>query len=247
MFATTQRSRIPVYQGSIDHIVGFVHVKDMIWVLLDRARRAEDDQPPVEFHLRSMVREILIVPESKPASELLMELRTRRGSLAMVVDEYGSILGLVTLEDILEQMVGEIHDEFDVVERPMTLADGAMVFDASLQVRDLASQYNIELPDDPAYETVGGYVLNQLGFIPKGGESFEANGFRFTVLEMDRRRVSRVKVRRLDRAGETAAAIGAAGPASGKSVADEDAERDRRVIETEEQSKIGRAKSRSQS
>jgi putative hemolysin len=246
MFATTQRSRIPVYQGTLDHIVGFVHIKDMIWVLLDRARRAEDDQPPPEFHLRSMLREILIVPESKPASELLMELRARRASLAMVVNEYGSILGLVTLEDILEQMVGEIHDEFDVVERPLTLADGAMVFDASLQVRDLASQYNIELPDDPAYETVGGYVLNQLGFIPKGGESFEANGYRFTVLEMDRRRVSRVKVQRLDRAGETAAAIGSASPA-GKSAENADAESDRRVVQQDEQSRKARAKSRSQS
>jgi CBS domain containing-hemolysin-like protein len=194
-----------------------------------------------------MLREILIVPESKPASELLKDLRARRASLAMVVDEYGSILGLVTLEDILEQMVGEIHDEFDVIERPLTLADGAMVFDASLQVRDLASQYNIELPDDPAYETVGGFVLNQLGFIPKGGESFEANGYRFTVLEMDRRRVSRVKVQRLDRAGETAAAIGAPPPAATKPAESADGQGDRRIARQEEGSKGTRAKSRSQS
>jgi putative hemolysin len=214
LFATTQRSRLPICEGTLDHIIGFVHIKDLIWVLLDRARRAEDDQPSAEFHLRSMLRDILIVPESKPASELLLEFRARRSSMAMVVDEFGSILGLVTFEDILEQMVGEIHDEFDVVERPLTLADGAMVFDASLQVRDLESQYNIELPDDPAYETVGGFVLHQLGFIPRGGESFEASGYRFTVLEMDRRRVSRVKVQRIERPPEVTAADSPAAPAA---------------------------------
>jgi putative hemolysin len=169
MFATTQRSRLPVYEGAIDHIRGFVHVKDAIWVLVDRSRRA---------------------------------------GLAMVVDEFGSILGLVTLEDILEQMVGEIHDEFDVEERPLLLPDGGLVFDAAINVRDLEAQYKITLPEDPSYETVGGYVLNRLGFIPRGGESFEDEHYRFTVMEMDRRRVSRVKIQRLQPAASSHAASG---------------------------------------
>lgn len=206
MFATTQRSRIPVYEGSLDHLLGFVHIKDMIWVLLDRARRAEEHLPPVEFKLRSMLRDVLIVPETKPVSELLVEFRSRRTGLAMVVDEFGSILGLATLEDILEQMVGEIHDEFDVVEHPLLLPDGGMIFDAAINVRDLATQYNIVLPDDPSYETIGGFVLNRLGFIPRGGESFEADGFRFTVMEMEHRRVSRVKIKSLGVAAANAAA-----------------------------------------
>jgi CBS domain containing-hemolysin-like protein len=197
MFATTQRSRLPVYEGTIDHIAGFVHVKDAMWVLVDRARRAEENQPPLEFHLKSLLRDVLIVPETKPASELLLEFRSRRASLAMVVDEFGSILGLVTLEDILEQMVGEIHDEFDVEERPLMLPDGGLIFDAAINVRDLDAQYNIALPEDPAYETVGGYVLSRLGIIPRGGESFEDAGYRFTVMDMDRRRISRVKIQRL--------------------------------------------------
>ena len=197
MFATTQRSRIPVYEGTLDHILGFVHIKDMIWALLERARRAEEELAPGEFQLRSMLRDVLIVPETKPASELLIEFRSRRTGLAMVVDEFGSILGLATLEDILEQMVGEIHDEFDVVERPLILPDGGMIFDAATNVRDLETQYNIVLPPDTSYETIGGFVLNRLGFIPRGGESFEADGFRFTVMEMDRRRVSRVKIKPL--------------------------------------------------
>jgi putative hemolysin len=204
MFATTQRSRIPVYETSLDQILGFVHIKDMIWVLLERSLRAEDGQPLPEFRLRSVLRDVLIVPESKPVSELLMEFRSRRTGLAMVVDEFGSILGLATLEDILEQMVGEIHDEFDVVERPLNLPDGGMIFDAAIKIRELEARYNIVVPEDPSYETIGGFVLNRLGFIPRGGESFEADGFRFTVMEMDHRRVSRVKMKPLRAAGAVA-------------------------------------------
>jgi CBS domain containing-hemolysin-like protein len=186
-----------VYEGTLDHILGFVHIKDMIWILLDRARRAEDHQPLAEFNLRSVLRDALIVPETKPVSELLLEFRARRTGLAMIVDEFGSILGLATLEDILEQMVGEIHDEFDVVERPLTLPDGGMIFDAAIKIRELAARYNIILPEDPSYETVGGFVLTRLGFIPRGSESFEADGYRFTVMEMDHRRVSRLKIKPL--------------------------------------------------
>jgi CBS domain containing-hemolysin-like protein len=196
-FATTQRSRIPVFRGTPDQILGFVHIKDMMWVLLDRERRIEESLTPPPFDLRRVLREILIVPETKPASELLLELRTRHVGMAVVVDEFGSILGLVTIEDVLEQMVGEIHDEFDVVEKPLTLADGALIFDAALNVRDLDAQYNITLPEDPAYATVGGFVLDQLGFIPKGGESFDYGNFRFSVVEMDGKRVARVKIQRV--------------------------------------------------
>jgi CBS domain containing-hemolysin-like protein len=178
----------------------------MLWVLLDRERRTEENLPPPAFDLRRVLREVLIVPETKPASELLPELRARHVGMAMVVDEFGSILGLVTLEDILEQVVGEIHDEFDVVEQPLTLADGAVVFDAALNVRDLDTQYNISLPEDPAYATVGGFVLAQLGFIPKGGETFEYGGWRFTVAEMDGKRVARVKIQRIHPPAEPAKA-----------------------------------------
>jgi CBS domain containing-hemolysin-like protein len=200
VFVTTQRSRIPVYEGTVDHLLGFVHIKDMLWVLLDRERRAEEGVPPEPFDLRRLLREMPIIPESKSAAELLTELRAHRAGMAAVVDEFGSILGLVTLEDLIEQIVGEIHDEFDVVEKPQVVGRGpdpAMIFDASLPVRDLASQYNIELPEDSAYATVGGFVLSQLQFVPRGGETFEFGGNRFTVVEMDRRRVARVKIERV--------------------------------------------------
>lgn len=213
VFASTQRSRLPVYEGTLDHILGFVHIKDMIWVLLERVRGADENAPASDFSLRSFVRDALIVPETKSASELLVEFRARRTELAMVVDEFGSILGVVTLEDIMEQMVGEIHDEFDVVERPVFLPDGAMVVDGALNVRDLESQYGVNLPEDSSYETVGGFVLSQLGFIPRGGESFETGGYRFTVMEMERRRVSRVKIKPVPVAQPTAPEGGVETPA----------------------------------
>src|SRR5215475_5817883 len=197
VFATTQKSRIPVYRGAVDHVLGLVHIKDMVWVLQDRERRAQEGVPVPAFDLRRVLREVLIVPETKPAGELLHEFKKHHSGLAVVVDEFGSLLGLATLEDVLEQMVGEIHDEFDVVEKPLTLADGAIIFDAALNVRDLDTQYGIVLPEDPAYATVGGFVLDQLGFIPKGGESFIFGDLRLTIAEMDGKRVARVKMERI--------------------------------------------------
>jgi CBS domain containing-hemolysin-like protein len=207
LFAKTQRSRLPVYESNLDHVLGFVHVKDMLAVLsYAKSGDAQDALPSRSqigrhnFDLRRLLRELLIVPEGKLAGELLIEMRARRISLAMVVDEFGSILGLVTLEDVLEQMVGEIHDEFDVVQAPQIVGSGpemAMVFDGAVSLRDLEMQYEIHLPEDPAYATLGGFVLAKLGFIPHGGESFDYAGYRFTVLEMERHRVARIKLQRL--------------------------------------------------
>jgi CBS domain containing-hemolysin-like protein len=206
VFVTTQRSRLPVFEDASEHVLGYVHIKDIVWVLLDRERRSEEGWTAPEFNLRRMLHEIVIVPETKPANELLLELRLRHGWMAMVVDEFGTILGLITLEDILEQLIGEIHDEYDVIQKPLIVgqgADTARIFDASLSLRDLESQYNIILPEDPAYATAGGFVLAQLGFIPRGGESFDLGGYRFTVVEMDRRRVARVKIQRLKQADDS--------------------------------------------
>jgi putative hemolysin len=217
LFAKTQRSRLPVYESTLDHVLGFVHVKDLLPVLSARAVRSAEDaarshlpNAAQNFDLRRLLRDLLIVPESKLAGELLIEMRTRRISLAMVVDEFGSILGLVTLEDVLEQMVGEIHDEFDVVQAPQILGSGpemAMVFDGAVGLRDLETQYEIKIPEDPAYATLGGFVLAQLGFIPHGGESFDFAGYRFTVLEMERHRVARIKLQRLIAAAPAARAV----------------------------------------
>jgi CBS domain containing-hemolysin-like protein len=138
----------------------------------------------------------------------------------MVVDEFGSILGMLTLEDILEELIGEIHDEFDAVDAPQivgTGSDAAMVFEGATSLRDLEAQYGIVLPEDAAYSTLGGYVLAELGFIPRGGEGFDYGGYRFTVAQMDRRRVARVKVQRLAPASEAQAASGESAITSGSS------------------------------
>jgi putative hemolysin len=203
LFSSTRRSRLPVYESSLDHVLGFVHVKDVLALLLDHRRSSEQGAPLQPFHLHDLTRELLIVPESKLASELLIEMRARRITMAMAVDEFGSILGLVTMEDLLEQMVGEIHDEFDIVGGPQIVRTGsedAMVFSGGIGVRDLDVQYKIALPEDAAYSTLGGFVLAQLGAIPKGGESFDYGGYRFSVLEMERHRVARVKLQRLSSA-----------------------------------------------
>ena len=217
VFAKARRSRLPVYESSLDHVLGFVHVKDLFPVLSSREGRTQQAAPAPSpspsawqgFDLRRLLRELLIVPESKLAGDLLLEMRTRRISLAMVVDEFGSILGLVTLEDILEQMVGEIHDEFDVVQAPQIVGSGtemAMVFDGAVGLRDLETQYEIKLPEDPAYATLGGFILARLGFIPRGGEGFDFAGYRFTVLEMERHRVARIKLQRLITAAQASRA-----------------------------------------
>ena len=185
-------TRVPVYNDTMDNVKGFIHIKDLLPLLSGR-------EP---FNMALILREVLFVAPSMKLTDLLVKMRDSGIHIAMVVDEYGGTDGLVTLEDIMEQVVGEIHDEFDVVERPLTLGDGAVIFDAALNVRDLDAQYNISLPEDPAYATVGGFVLAQLGFIPRGGESFEYGQFRFTVVEMDGRRVARVKIQRVRPAPE---------------------------------------------
>jgi len=120
----------------------------MLWVLLDRERRLEENLSASPFDLRRVLREVLIVPETKPAGELLLELRTHHVGWRLS-SMNSAAFSVSSLGDILEQVVGEIHDEFDVVERPLTLADGAIVFDAAVECRDLDTQYNITLPEDP--------------------------------------------------------------------------------------------------
>jgi CBS domain containing-hemolysin-like protein len=127
--------------------------------------------------------------------DLLIEFQKRKRHLAVVVDEFGSISGLVTVEDVLEQIVGELEDEFDVAQRPaVALASGAVVLDGGFNLRDLETQYDILLPREEGFETLAGFVMSQLGKIPKGGERFEFDGRRYTVLQMDGHRILRVKI-----------------------------------------------------
>jgi putative hemolysin len=187
-------SRLPVYQGKPEHIVGILHFKDLMRVWQERKVAGDRRQPMRPFRLRRLLRDPLVVPETKPLNQLVDEFRSHHTHLAMVVDEFGTITGLVTLEDVLEQIFGEIGDEHDV-RRPMPVAGAPVIeVDGSTSIRDLASQYGIELPGDAGFETLAGFLLFRLGYIPAPGESVTYESRTFIVQEMDRNRIARVKI-----------------------------------------------------
>jgi CBS domain containing-hemolysin-like protein len=189
-----QYSRLPVYQGKPENIIGILHYKDLITAWQDRKTAADRRQPARPFRLRRFLREPLVVPETKPLHQLIDEFRRRHTHLAMVVDEFGTITGLVTLEDVLEQIFGEIGDEHDV-DRPLPAAGAPVIeVEGSTNIRDLSSQYGIELPGDAGFETLAGFLLFRLGYIPAPGESVTYGSRKFIVQEMDRNRIVRVKI-----------------------------------------------------
>jgi len=193
-----QHSRLPVYEGAPEHIIGVLYVKDLLRVWQEHQMMQERGRPLRPFSVRSLLREILVVPETKPIAHLLQEFQMRRRHLALVVDEFGSTVGLVTVEDVLEQIVGEIEDEYDWESPPgLRLGERTLVLDARINIRDLENQYDIELPRDQGFETLAGFVLAQVGHIPEGGEVFLYEDYRFTVLEVENHRVSRVKLEKL--------------------------------------------------
>jgi putative hemolysin len=192
-------SRVPVYdpaQGP-EYIVGLVYSKDISRLMHFRAsaRTRFSEAPFVELRLKQVMREVLVVPETKPVLDLLHEFQARRRHLAIVVDEYGSTVGLVTVEDAIEQLVGEVEDEFDVAAKAvLTTATGGLILDGSVNLRDLETQMQWSLPREGGAETLAGFLLSRLGKIPRGGETIEYEGRRFTVLEMSGLRISKVRI-----------------------------------------------------
>jgi CBS domain containing-hemolysin-like protein len=193
-----QHSRVPVYdpEKGKENIIGLLYSKDLSRIMHMRlAARSTVMENPTRLRVRNIMREVLFVPEAKAAADLLREFQQRKRHLAIVVDEFGSVSGLVTVEDVLEQLVGELEDEFDVAQRPIVpFGSGPIVLDGGANIRDLEVQYEIELPRDQGFETLAGFVLAQLGKIPKGGESVEYEGRRYTVMQMEGYRIAKVKV-----------------------------------------------------
>lgn len=182
-----QYSRIPVFRETLDNIVGFISIKDLI-LLPDTA----PSQP-----ITPLVRPAYFVPETKRVPELLQEFQRKRVQAAIVVDEYGGTAGLVTLEDLLEEIVGEIRDEYDIEAEPVLQEeDGSFVFSGRTHIRELAERLKVDIEEGEGYETVGGYLLAHVGRVPVAGETFEIDGLSVEVLEAERRRVTRVRVRR---------------------------------------------------
>ena len=193
----SQHSRLPVWEDAPEHMNGVIFFKDLLRIWHERRGNMRQNRPAPPFHLERIVRKPLIVPETKPLLLMLEEFRARHAHMALVVDEFGTVTGLVTVEDVLEQIVGEIEDEFDErLALPQTEADEIDI-EGATRIRDLASVYGVELPDDGGFETVAGYLLYELGKIPKGGESVEYDGRRFTVTTMEKHRIARVRIEKL--------------------------------------------------
>jgi magnesium and cobalt exporter, CNNM family len=199
-----QHSRIPIYEGLPDQINGVLYTKDLLAVLLERERMGTPANAP--FDLRAILHQPMIVPEAMSLTQMLKEARRRHSQMALVVDEFGTFVGLVTIEDVLEQIVGEIQDEYDREEVAIRkVGENVLVVDASMSLRDLAGERDIVLPRGAGYETLAGFVLARLGTIPKGGESFVLESRRYSVVEMDGRRVSKVRIETLPQAATPAA------------------------------------------
>ena len=179
-------TRVPIHEGDIDNIIGILYAKDLL------VHVAGPQSPP----LRKIMRKPYFVPETKPLDDLLHEFRARKVHLAVALDEYGGTAGIVTIEDVLEEIVGDISDEYDRVE-PVLLRridDSSAEADGRLHVDDLNDAMKLSLPEDEDYETVAGLVFFELGYIPSEGETLEAHGVKFTVLAADERRITRLRV-----------------------------------------------------
>jgi CBS domain containing-hemolysin-like protein len=195
--ASRHHSRIPVYDETRgpEYIVGAVYARDLARFFFLRASEATR----TELRLKQIMHEILVVPETKSALDLLLDFQRLRRHLAIAVDEFGSTAGLVTAEDAIEQLIGEIEDEFDTPATPVLPgAGGTLTLDGSMNLRDLETQMQWSLPRAGGVETLAGFVLAQLGHIPQPGESVVYEGRRLTVVEMEARRIAKIRVEKAD-------------------------------------------------
>jgi putative hemolysin len=190
LFHEQEYSRIPVYGENLDHILGWLYVKDLI-----RLKDA-NDAALLYRDLPNLIRPATFVPETKRVAELLKEFQQKQTQLAIVVDEYGGTAGLATIEDLLEEIVGEIRDEYDVETEPVTEEpDGSFIFSGKVNFDVVRDRLEVEIEPE-GFETVGGYVLTRVGRVPAPGERFDFDGMLVEVLEAERRRIHRVRFKR---------------------------------------------------
>lgn len=184
-------TRVPVYREDLDHIIGILYAKDLL-------RHLDGDGPT---DLVGVMRQAFFVPESKPLDDLLREFKLRKLHLAIVLDEYGGTAGLVTIEDVLEEIVGEISDEYDRAEPTLLtrVDDRTAEVEGRLYIDDLNDALDLEIPEDEDYDTVAGLVFSELGYVPEIGEELTTGGAKFTVLAADERKIQRLRVEVLRR------------------------------------------------
>ena len=186
---TAGHSRVPVYEKNIDNITGLVYAKDLL---------TEIGKNPVDFKLRDKLREAYFVPETKSLRALLHEFQNQKLHIAVVLDEYGGTAGIVTLEDILEELVGEITDEYEKTNpKPIKKIDqNTIEVDARAYVDDLNDQFELDLPEDEDYDTVGGFVFSHLGYIPKTAEIFDYKNLKFTIISAETRKIKTIRIQK---------------------------------------------------
>jgi CBS domain containing-hemolysin-like protein len=188
-------SRYPVYEGTIDHIVGILYAKDLIRLVGQPVTAESSDDEG--YDLRRLLREALLTPETKPVQALLAEFKARHVHIAIVLDEYGGTAGIVTIEDVIEELVGDIQDEYEQPETTPELRwidDQTAEVDARMHVDDVNDALRLKLPEDEDYDTVGGFVFSTLGHIPIVGETVEYGSAKLTVIEAERTKVNRVRI-----------------------------------------------------
>jgi CBS domain containing-hemolysin-like protein len=201
-----QHSRVPVYdpQRGSEAIVGVLYSKDLMRWMQFRLTHESDEESRrrTGWRVRHVMRDVLVVPETKTLPDLLLEFKQRKRHLAVVVDEFGSTAGIVTVEDVIEQLVGEIEDEYDIAPPALVAGPKGLVLEGSTNIRDLESQYQLRLPRDEGFETLAGFVMTTLQRIPKENDSFEFGRRRYTVERMEGNRVEAVRIEQLDSAKE---------------------------------------------
>lgn len=192
-----KHSRLPVWEEKPEKIVGILHYKDLLPIWEERRVAIRTGRPSRAFRIGRLLRPLLVAPETKPLSQLLEGFRAGRSHMAMVVDEFGTITGMLTVEDVLEQLVGRIEDEHDEKVQPRAPESAEIELDGATRIRDMESEYGIEIPSDGGFETLAGFLLAQLGEIPQAGRSVDFEGRRFTVVAMERNRIARVRVEKI--------------------------------------------------
>jgi len=190
-------SRVPVYEGGREQIIGIVHYKDLMRVWDERRFAHDRHRSTRPFRLRRFVRKPVVIPETKPLNQLIAEFQKSHTHMALVVDEFGTVSGLVTLGDVLQQVFGDIGDEHDVVRPAPSVQLQTLELEGGTTIRELETRYNIVLPGEAEFETLAGFMLLHLGHIPKTLEHVEYSGRRFTVTGMERNRIAKVTIERL--------------------------------------------------
>ena len=188
LIISSGHTRIPVYRDNVDNIIGIINAKDVLKVI-------KNNNIDENFSIESLAREILIVPENKFISDLLSDLTSSKNQIAAVVDEHGGIAGIVTIEDIIEEIVGEIYDEFDKVETPevVRIDDNTLNVSCKMDIEDINKRFDLDIPNED-FQTLGGYVFGLLGREPELNDVIEDKNITYTILEIDGRRISRIKM-----------------------------------------------------